>query len=210
VSRRARPDRAPLEAPDAVELRRRARQIETRGRLHRGAPQAAPPRADRRATSRAPDPRPGDRRPGKGVFLVSESLPPQLTLCYKAGDLAACTIVEPTGVTIGRKDTCEVVLPSNDVSRQHAQIRVEGERWILRDLGSSNGTLVDGVVIKQHELRDGDRIKIGGFELLCQLKQVNETALIASEDSEAEACMDMRDFNALLDQVLDERAETDL
>ncbi|HTF87629.1 MAG TPA: adenylate/guanylate cyclase domain-containing protein [Planctomycetota bacterium] len=133
-----------------------------------------------------------------------------LTLRYKIGEKALSTSVEPVGVTIGRKEGCGVVLPSNDVSRQHALIRVEHDRWILRDLKSSNGTVVDGVTISEHELADGERIRIGGFELVCEIQAVGETSIIDSEDAEAEACLDMRDFNALVDQVLEEAPETNL
>ncbi len=126
-----------------------------------------------------------------------------LKLLYKAKDQALSTIVEPTGVTIGRKAGCDIVLSSFDVSRQHAQIRAERGRWILRDLGSSNGTLVDGVQITEHELQHGECIRIGEFDLLCQF----ESTMIDPEDAEAEACLDMRDFNVLVDQVLEDRAE---
>jgi adenylate cyclase len=141
--------------------------------------------------------------------LSTPSLP-RLSLHYKAGEKAASTVVEPAGVTIGRKETCDVVLPSNDVSRQHAEIRAVDGRWILRDLGSSNGTQVGGATVGRHELQDGDRIRIGGFELLCRLEAAQETSLIDPEDAEAEACLDMRDFNALVEQVLEEPAESEV
>ena len=100
---------------------------------------------------------------------MNTPMPPQLTLHYEAQEQAASITVEPKGVTIGRKADCDIVLQSSDVSRQHAQIRAERGCWILRDLGSSNGTLIEGMRIKEHELRDGDSIHIGGFEIRCRL-----------------------------------------
>lgn len=134
--------------------------------------------------------------------MVNDASLPQLTLHTKSGEKSAWTVVEAAGVSIGRKDTCDVVLPSHEVSRQHAEIRSERGRWILRDLGSSNGTLIAGARIAEHVLQDGDVIRIGSFELRCQLKTADEISVVDSESSEAEACLDMRDFNALVDQVL--------
>lgn len=136
---------------------------------------------------------------------MNTPMPPQLTLHYEAQEQAASITVEPKGVTIGRKADCDIVLQSSDVSRQHAQIRAERGCWILRDLGSSNGTLIEGTRIKEHELRDGDSIHIGGFEIRCRLGGLHEDALIEPEDAEAEACLDMRDFNELVAQVLEDR-----
>ena len=55
------------------------------------------------------------------------------------------------------------MLPEDCVSRRHAELRRDGERWFLRDLGSSNGTRVNGVrVIEDTEVRPGDRLSLGG------------------------------------------------
>jgi pSer/pThr/pTyr-binding forkhead associated (FHA) protein len=67
---------------------------------------------------------------------------------------------------IGRGETCDLVLPTDDVSREHA---VLVRRWAgihIRDLDSKNGVRVGGQAIAgEHRLRDGDRIEIGSFEL---------------------------------------------
>jgi pSer/pThr/pTyr-binding forkhead associated (FHA) protein len=55
------------------------------------------------------------------------------------------------------------VLPEECVSRKHAQLWRDGERWLLRDLGSRNGTRVNGVrVLEAIEVRPGDRVSLGG------------------------------------------------
>src|ERR1044072_4747178 len=45
---------------------------------------------------------------------------------------------------IGRSSTCQLVLADDTVSRRHAELRIEDGRWLLRDLGSSDGTRVHG------------------------------------------------------------------
>lgn len=55
----------------------------------------------------------------------------------------------------------DLVVPDTKVSRCHCQVFSEGPAWIVEDLGSSNGTRINGTVRKRHALRDGDRIEIG-------------------------------------------------
>ncbi len=64
---------------------------------------------------------------------------------------------------LGRAPNCDCVLPEECVSRRHAQLWRDGERWFLRDLGSRNGTRVNGMrVLEDVEVRPGDRLNLGG------------------------------------------------
>lgn len=63
---------------------------------------------------------------------------------------------------IGRDPDCEVRIPSHRVSRRHAQISITGERAVLQDLGSKNGTAVRARLIEGPTvLADGDHILLG-------------------------------------------------
>ena len=64
-------------------------------------------------------------------------------------------------VTIGRLPECAVVLDDPNVSRRHAQLRREGEAVLLVDLGSTNGTKVNGIQIRERHLSAGDVITVG-------------------------------------------------
>lgn len=64
-------------------------------------------------------------------------------------------------VTIGRLAECDVVLKDKGASRKHAQLKVRNGTWTLTDLGSTNGTRLNGQTIQSRELSDGDRITIG-------------------------------------------------
>lgn len=74
-----------------------------------------------------------------------------------------------TRVSIGRSPECEVHLDNLGISRHHAEIRDEGGVLVLHDLGSGNGTLVNGVRVTQHALNDGDLITVGKFTLAAKV-----------------------------------------
>lgn len=68
--------------------------------------------------------------------------------------------------TLGRSDTCEIVIPLSTVSRLHARIELEHERYVLFDAGSANGTLLNGQRIDHgYELHTGDEIWLGSPEV---------------------------------------------
>jgi hypothetical protein len=65
--------------------------------------------------------------------------------------------------TIGRSADCDCVVADPSVSRRHAQLRRRGDGWALRDLGSRNGTRLNGMrVTGEIEVRAGDQISLGG------------------------------------------------
>lgn len=69
-------------------------------------------------------------------------------------------------LVIGRLRECDICLNDVNVSRQHAELARAGEGWAIRDLGSTNGTLVDGKKITEVGLVDGDVIEIGATRLV--------------------------------------------
>lgn len=70
-----------------------------------------------------------------------------------------------TEVLIGRSPQCHLVLVRPDVSRQHASIRLWGDDYVIKDLGSENGVYVNGQRVEIAVLRDGDVIRIGSCEI---------------------------------------------
>ena len=91
----------------------------------------------------------------------------------EARPAAAATLRTPAGIIevretvtlIGRSRRSDVVVEDPNVSRQHAEIRREGDNYLIRDLGSTNGTRVNRRDIKQATLQPGDRIEVGTTEL---------------------------------------------
>jgi len=81
-------------------------------------------------------------------------------------------IAEGETVRIGRDAANDVVLHSPIVSRRHAVLERRGGRLVIRDLGSTNGTYVNGVRIAEQVLREGDSVRIGPFRLVLRGERV--------------------------------------
>jgi pSer/pThr/pTyr-binding forkhead associated (FHA) protein len=71
-----------------------------------------------------------------------------------------------TGTTVGRDAGCLVQVEDARVSKRHAVIRKAGEAWVVEDLGSRNGTRVNGQTVSEvTTIKDGDRLGFGPVEL---------------------------------------------
>ena len=65
-------------------------------------------------------------------------------------------------VTVGRDDSADLQLRDKAISRRHATLRVEGETAVIEDLGSRNGTFVNGDRVDDaRRLREGDALQLG-------------------------------------------------
>ena len=80
-------------------------------------------------------------------------------------------VIGPTGVTIGRSRQCDVVIDDPNMSRQHAEIRPRGGSWVLTDLGSTNGSCLNGRRIDHPEvIKPGDEIEVGTSTIQFELE----------------------------------------
>jgi len=86
-------------------------------------------------------------------------------------------------VTIGSADNNGVPIADRSVSRYHARLEVRDDGVLLRDLGSTNGTFVDGLRIESAYLPDSARIRIGDTELEFELTQEIETLPLSEQSA---------------------------
>jgi predicted thioesterase len=70
-------------------------------------------------------------------------------------------VLGPEPITIGRLPESTVVVNDANVSRRHAEIRRSGNEVVVVDLGSTNGTRVNGATVRERVLSDGDNIVVG-------------------------------------------------
>lgn len=61
---------------------------------------------------------------------------------------------------VGRRDTCDIALPFDNVSNRHCELELVDGYWMVRDLGSSNGTKVNGVRVRSKWVLPGDELAI--------------------------------------------------
>ncbi|MBW1856892.1 MAG: FHA domain-containing protein [Deltaproteobacteria bacterium] len=69
-------------------------------------------------------------------------------------------------VIIGRTPECGICLSIENVSRRHARVIFRNEEYFVEDLGSTNGTYVNGIKTVKCVLRNSDQINIGGVKIL--------------------------------------------
>jgi pSer/pThr/pTyr-binding forkhead associated (FHA) protein len=89
----------------------------------------------------------------------------KLVLKFRDATLQEIPVTKPT-LTIGRVDKNDIKIENLAVSRQHARIVKDGDRYIMEDLNSLNGTFVNGKKVMKCILRNGDEIFVGKHTLL--------------------------------------------
>lgn len=100
---------------------------------------------------------------------------PKLVLKFEDRTLREIAVGEQP-VQLGRSPDNTVVIDNPAVSGQHARLARQGDRYVLEDLQSTNGTFVNNQRIRQHTLQDGDVIKVGKHTLVFQLAEAGEPA----------------------------------
>jgi hypothetical protein len=109
-----------------------------------------------------------DERLGTGMFHIEGRFR------EGPGGAGAGSLVLPTGdrftlaqhpISVGRRPESNIVLADPNVSRNHAEIRPQGDGFMLIDLGSTNGSKVNGVRVAQRLLQDGDEISFGNTKM---------------------------------------------
>ncbi len=86
----------------------------------------------------------------------------ELHVCNREGSvLKAFALGDTAEVIVGRDSSCDIQIKAKSVSREHCSIESEGEELVLRDMGSSCGTFLDGQRIDSVRIEDGMEIAVG-------------------------------------------------
>jgi hypothetical protein len=90
---------------------------------------------------------------------------PRLAILNDEGTATEKITLTRDPIVIGRMSSCDVVLSDPNVSRRHAELRRSADGWVVVDLGSTNGTLVNDKLTREHRLSDGDKLTFGSSNL---------------------------------------------
>jgi len=89
---------------------------------------------------------------------------------------------------IGRTSDADIPLADRKVSRKHCKIVRRGDRYIIVDLGSRNGTFLSGKKVRRHLLKDGDQIQVGMSRLLFFKAEKTEVVIERAKEHRCELC----------------------
>jgi DNA-binding response OmpR family regulator len=121
----------------------------------------------------------------------TSSAPPVLVI-YREADMARATpgllllrgadgaqrriVLDQELTTLGRSDACVVVIPAPTVSRLHAHIELQHDRYVIFDAGSANGTFVNGErITASRRLTTGDEVRLGTADVSLMFSDPEET-----------------------------------
>lgn len=88
---------------------------------------------------------------------------------YRDGEAYLVFPINQPLVSFGREADNMIQLPDAKVSKHHGVLRQTEHGWIIEDLKSRNGILVNGQSMPRAELKDGDRLKIGSYEFCFEM-----------------------------------------
>jgi len=104
------------------------------------------------------------------------------------GDMQGRTIMIHGSMTFGRSSNCDIIIEGEYMSRRHAELSLKGGGLRIVDLGSSNGTCVNGKKVNEHQLKPGDKISFDKSVFLVA-GPVGEVAAASFLEDEEEATM---------------------
>lgn len=112
-------------------------------------------------------------------------------------------------VIVGRAPDADLLLAHESISRQHARIAKEEDGWVIRDLGSKNGSRVNTFHVKEQTLRNGDRLDLGTIRMYVEIGTASAAsrARVIFDESKAPAgyteVLDLQGLDHLLQNAGD-------
>lgn len=107
----------------------------------------------------------------------------KITVSFKGNTLSQ-SVLPKSDIIIGRGSDSDVILDNAGVSRAHAKLTLQHGQIEVQDLGSGNGTFVNGTQIEKRVLSKGDLIRIGKFTLNASLTDAAPQQTMANDDND--------------------------
>ena len=125
-------------------------------------------------------------------------------LIILCGDRHRVFELEDDPTSVGRAPDNMLWLDDPGLSRRHCEFRRRGSEWLLRDLGSFNGSFVNNLLVTEHALRSGDRVQLGSTVLYFEPDErtagaAPKTAPATDDDTQHATSHKLRNFAALIE-----------
>jgi pSer/pThr/pTyr-binding forkhead associated (FHA) protein len=91
---------------------------------------------------------------------------------FKSGGARRSFSLPQETTVIGRREDCDIRIPLGEVSRKHCRLIMEADALRVEDLGSSNGTFLNGQRVQESVVQPGDRLQIGPVAFTVQINGV--------------------------------------
>ncbi len=96
-----------------------------------------------------------------------------------------------TPLIVGRRESCDICLPFPTLSGKHCELTFKEGHWILRDLDSTNGSQVNGMLVQKKILHTGDLVSFGSRNFTIQYTEMGRVSNLNEFDEELEEVMSM-------------------
>ena len=120
----------------------------------------------------------------KGIKTPKEPGVYHRLLCMTGRNKGMSYYIKSRRIVMGRSETADVQILDGKSSREHAELTLVGGKYVLTDLGSQNGVIVNDLKVSQHTLTDNDKIIIGQTVYKYNRVEVSETELIPVDEDE--------------------------
>jgi len=101
-------------------------------------------------------------QPGDSQQREPVSVPPGGTMIVKSGFYEGLEVaIDRDWLVIGRGRSADLVIAEATISRAHASVGFDGRGFFIQDLGSTNGTMVNGARADRQNLKNGDEVRMG-------------------------------------------------
>lgn len=125
---------------------------------------------------------------------------PTITLQFKGATVKEFVLHSDRSITIGRKESNDIIIPNLGVSGVHARIDSIAQQFTLTDVGSTNGTFVNRELITTRILQNNDVILIGKHELVFDCSDLEQTG-VENQQVEETLILDTAEYRDLIEKA---------
>jgi pSer/pThr/pTyr-binding forkhead associated (FHA) protein len=108
----------------------------------------------------------------------------QRVICMTGKNKGLCYYLNDKRIIMGRSNQADIQIVDTQASREHMELVKVGKDYVLTDLGSQNGVMVNDLKVKQHKLKNGDKIIVGSTVFKFSLVDVLPPAVIDDDEDE--------------------------